>query len=51
MLKPNEIEEIKQKKSQGVLNSALMEEYKIGYAELRIILDVEQEPKKENANG
>lgn len=51
MLKPNEIEEIKQKKSQGVLNSALMKEYKIGYSELRNILDVEQEQNKENANG
>lgn len=51
MLKPNEIEEIRQKKSQGVLNSALMKEYKIGYAELINILDGEKEPKKENANG
>lgn len=51
MLKSNEIEEIRQKKSQGVLNSALMKEYKIRYFELRTILDVEQEPKKENNNG
>lgn len=33
------VEQIKEKKKEGVSNSALMKEYKLGYAELRNILD------------
>lgn len=39
MLKEFEIDEIKELKKQGVLNSEIMSKYNISYAELRQILD------------
>ena len=39
MISPIIVKEIKEKKKQGVSNSALMKEYKLVYAELRKILD------------
>ena len=39
MINPIIIEQIKDKKKQGVSNSTLMKEYNLSYAELRGILD------------
>lgn len=39
MISPIIVEQIKEKKEQGVSNSALMKEYNLSYAELRRILD------------
>lgn len=39
MIKPHQIQEIKDKKNKGVLNSTLMKEYNLTYAELKVILE------------
>ena len=51
MVNEEQKEEIKKAKKNGELNSVLMHKYKIGYAQLREILDDEPNDKDENQKG